>query len=228
MNKKCVLIMPLIILLQGFLDGTPRRVLIIRHAEKTESKEEVRFEAWHFAESNPLSYIGQQRAWAYVPFFTMNPVMTRYGKITHLFAAKPDKYYQSVRPVQTITPLSKYLSMPINVDFGIESKGDMQNPAEFNAARNSKGIKALRDHIMNGRQYQDGCVLIAYEHHNIPELLEFFGATKLPFKKWPHDVFDWVMVLEFDTKTGKLEKAVKIRERLMAGDSVGGLLSHVF
>ena len=191
-----------------FVNAIPKTVLIIRHAEKTIDTEIVNFEKWHFNDSNPLSVNGWQRAYAYIPFFTMNSKMTQYGKIVGLFACEPDNFYKSVRPIQTLTPLSQYIKMNINSSYKINDNNDML---------------AMKNYIMQDKQFDKGCVLIAYEHQHIPELLKIFNVKSLPFKVWPNEVFDWVMVLQFDTKTGELKKFLKVREYLMAGDSSSSL-----
>lgn len=187
----------------AYLEAVPKTVLIIRHGEKTAKDEKVDFEKWHFAKSKPLSVRGWERAYALAPFFYMDSdIIKKYGEIKGLFAPKPDNYYKSVRPIQTITPLSGFLKMDINSDFALDKD---QIPA---LVKYIKADKALHDQV----------VLIAYEHHHIPALLQAF-KVKNYLKKWPNNVFDWIVILELDTTSGECIKFSIEPQQLLYGDS---------
>lgn len=185
------------------LEAVPKTVFIIRHGEKTAKDEQVDFERWHFSKSKPLSVRGWQRAFALAPCFTMeSDIIKKYGAIKGLFAPKPDNYYKSVRPIQTITPLSGLLNIGINHDFALDKDQ----------------IPALVKHIKGDRSLHDQVVLIAYEHHHIPALLDAF-KVKNHLKAWPNDVFDWIVVLEFNTKSGECINYTILPQQLLYGDS---------
>lgn len=183
--------------------AVPKTVFIIRHGEKTKSKEEVNFEKWSFKKSKPLSVRGWQRAYALVPLFSMeSDFIKKYGPVKALFAPKPDNYYKSVRPIQTITPLSDALNIGIDCNFALDKD---QIPE---LARSIKEDQLLDNEV----------VLIAYEHHHIPALLKAFNVKNY-LKQWPNNVFDWVVVLNFDTKTGECINYSIQPQQLLFGDS---------
>jgi len=185
------------------LNAVPKTVFIVRHGEKTEKKEPVRFEQWYFKDSKPLSVRGWQRAYALVPYFSMDSaIIEKYGHIKALFAPKPDNFYKSVRPIQTITPLSKALHMDINSYFALDHNG----------------IPGLVKHIKEAESLHNEVVLIAYEHDHIPDLLKAF-KVKNYLTKWPNNVFDWVVILEFDTRTGECVAYSIQPQQLLFGDS---------
>lgn len=186
-----------------YLDAVPKTVLIIRHGEKTEKDQEVDFKQWHFKKSKPLSVRGWERAHALAPYFYKgSDIVNKYGEIKALFAPKPDNYYKSVRPIETITPLSDLLKIRINTDFALDKDQ----------------IPALVKHVKNDKGLHGQVVLIAYEHKHIPELLDAFDV-KNHLKKWPSKVFDWVVVLEFDVNSGECVKYKIQPQQLLYGDS---------
>lgn len=194
------------------LDAVPKTVFIVRHGEKTTKKESLHFEQWYFKDSKPLSVRGWERAYALAAFFGMeSDIIKKYGPIHALFAPKPDAYYKSVRPIQTITPLANLLHKDINYNFALDKDQ----------------IPALAEHITNNKALDNKVVLIAYEHHHIPALLDAFKVKK-HLKKWPNDVFDWVVILEFDTKTEECVKYSIQPQQLLYGDSNSiGVISTV-
>lgn len=211
--------------------STPATVFIIRHAEKTVAKQDVNFQQWHLIKSQPLDPRGWQRAYGLAPLFAMQPDLIRYGNIVALFAPKPNKDYNSVRPIETITPLSKLLKLPIYHDYSLEEACD------------------LVDHIMTDPAYHNKTVLIAYEHHHIPGLGAAFQSyadgqhancnmpapltkankksTKLATKKslvlpttWNNSVFDRIWVLGFDKTSNELISFENKPQRLLFGDTI--------
>ena len=197
------------------LPKSPKYVMLMRHAEKTAHKEEVHFEQWHLKNAQPLSTKGEERAEALTEFFTRDPEMLKYGSIFELFAPNPAKNYLEVRPIQTITPLSKKIHKKVQhpYDLGQEAK--------------------LVQHILNRHEYFGKTILICYEHKHIPVLANFFVAqTKssgisIP-QAWPfsdtsaseaEEIFDRVWVLEFDIETGRIVAFYNLPQRLMFGDA---------
>jgi len=210
---------------------TPATVFIVRHGEKTTEKQNVNFEQWHLVKSQPLDPRGWQRAYALAPHFAMQPDLLKYGKIVALFTPKPNKDYNSVRPIETITPLSKLINLPIYHDYGLED------------------ACAFVEHIMTDTAYHNKTVLIAYEHHHIPGLGAVFQSyasskgvdcsvpapttkankksTKTATKKplvvpttWNNNVFDRVWVLGFDVTSDELISFENKPQKLLFGDSV--------
>lgn len=190
--------------------ATPQTVIIIRHAEKTDDTQTVMFKRWKIKDSKPLSVKGWQRAEALKIFFQQDPKITKFGEIFALFAPKPcenfnkpkpDDCYNSVRPIQTLTPLSELIHKPIQCKYSLDDKQFM--------------IKE----ILHDKKYHNKCILIAYEHQNITDLAHKLGASMAP-KYWPsHTTYDRVWIIEFDTKTGKVSYFTDMPQRLLFNDS---------
>jgi len=84
--------------------AAPAQVILIRHAEKP-------------ASGNELNTQGFQRAKALVGFFENTPSMTRYGTPVAIYAMAPKDQTGSVRPIQTVTPLADSLGLKINTAY---------------------------------------------------------------------------------------------------------------
>lgn len=190
--------------------AAPKYIFVIRHGEKTEKNQVVDFEQWHLPKSKPLDARGWQRAFALAPHFTKQPQFTKYGKIVALFAPKPNKDYESVRPIQTITPLSHVLNMPIQHHYGLED------------------VCLFVKHIMTEPAYNGKTILIAYEHHHIPGLgAALQGYAGCQHSKnhisiptgWNNNVFDRVWTFTLDPKTGEVVNFENLPQHLLFGDS---------
>ena len=152
-------------------------------------------------ESGPtLSPVGQARAKASVAYFKNFVVDGKAMRPESLFAAADSA--ASHRPRLTIEPLGKALGLKIDGRFNEKLSDDL--------------VRALRTRP-HGR-----CILIAWRHGGIPNLLSALGADPamlLPEGKWPDAVFGWVIVLRFDHE-GRLipSETKRISEKLMPGD----------
>ncbi|WP_405122678.1 flagellar basal body-associated protein FliL [Pseudomonas sp. M20] len=165
-------------------------VLIIRHAEKPEVGRE-------------LNARGEQRAAAYADYFTSlqldDQILT-----PHRLIATADSA-QSIRPRQTLIPLSQRLQLPIEQPF---ANNDVD-----------KLVSSLR------KSNQAKTVLIAWHHSHINKLIAAFGGDGpmlIGQPKWPVDVYDWLVVLRFDDKGHLIQsRSEKVQEQLMPGDVAG-------
>ena len=81
--------------------AAPAQVIIIRHAEKPET-------------GNQLSPQGFQRAGALVDFFEHAPAVNQHGTPAAIYAMAPKGANGSLRPIQTVTPLADALGLTIN------------------------------------------------------------------------------------------------------------------
>ena len=189
-----------------FLDvsAVPARVMIIRHAEKDDDERKVKFGKWNIAEALPISAQGWIRAYAFVPFFTMDTtIIADWGgnMIKGLFAVKPGPDYESVREIQTLTPLSEKMNLPINADYAL---GDMDQMVNY---------------ILKASEYNGGLVIISYEHLHIPKLVSAFDKNNSKVTQWPHDVFDWIVYLIFDPQTSQVTQCEIKLQKLLYGDA---------
>lgn len=80
----------------------PAQVIIIRHAEKPPT-------------GNELSITGNERSFALVPFFMYNSKMLEHGSPVAIYAQKPGNGHPSVRPMETCTPIAGALGLKLQL-----------------------------------------------------------------------------------------------------------------
>jgi len=136
----------------------PVEVLIIRHGEEPNG-------------GPHLNDLGRARANALINFFK-DPL----SRPTSLFAAKSSR--QSARSVETITPLSKALGIPIDVRFG------------------DQDYKKLASSILHSARHDGGHVLICWHHETMTELAAALGVANPP--KWPSSQYDHVWRIRYE------------------------------
>ncbi|GAC1389817.1 MAG: hypothetical protein NVSMB31_06130 [Vulcanimicrobiaceae bacterium] len=142
-----------------------------------------------------LAPAGVQRAQAYAQYFMH---FTVDGKTVHpryLIAAADSNASQ--RPRLTIEPLGRALHLDIHQDFA--DKQFDQLAAALAAQPHGKTI------------------LIAWHHGEIPALIRALGvnpAAVMPSKKWPANVFGWVIVIRYN-RDGTPRHAELVHENLM-------------
>jgi hypothetical protein len=127
-----------------------------------------------------LSPAGEARANAYAEFFKS---LTLDGSPLHIgtLVATADSS-ESRREELTLEPLSRIMGLPIQQPFADDA------------------VKELVGWLGQGRP--DGNILIAWHHGMVPKLLANLGvdpSTILPGGRWPADVFNWVVMLRFDS-----------------------------
>jgi hypothetical protein len=128
----------------------PARVLIIRHAEKTNDVLSVH-----------LSEDGKKRAEALPKLFEKSDDRPEpFPKADFLIATRNTK--NSQRPTETLTPLAKWLDLKVDAGF------DHQNPAAFAKA------------IFGTPKYAGKTVLVCWHHGAIVELAKSLGADSPP------------------------------------------------
>lgn len=147
-----------------------------------------------------LSPRGEQRAAAYANYF--DPLLLNGISVVpqRLIATSDSK--QSSRPRLTLTPLSQRLQLPLETPYA-------DNQVD-------KLVKSLR------KSNQAQTVLIAWHHGHIDKLIEAFGGdgpSLTGMKKWPENVYDWLIVLRFDDQGQLIEsRSQKVQEHLLPGD----------
>lgn len=167
------------------LSAAPRQVILIRHAEKP-------------SDGVHLSEKGKRRAQALVGFFLHDPRVTEYGTPRAIYATHQKDDDGSARPIETVRPLSKALSIEINEEF------------------KKSHVDELVGEVMNEPRYEGHTVLISWKHSYIPELAKDFGASHVP-SDWEDDVFDRAWILDF---TGNhVTRFRDIPQRVLPGDS---------
>lgn len=161
----------------------PATILLIRHAEKPETGMDLAPAGFARAKQIPLLFGGVGAA---APHNLPRP--------DFLFATHVSK--NSNRPVETITPLSQALGLPISHEIA------------------DKDFATLATELMSGK-YAGKVVLVAWHHGSIPEFARALGAVP-PYEKWPETQFD--RVWRIDYKDGKAT-LTDLPQGLMPGDS---------
>jgi len=171
----------------SYLSALPQHVFIIRHGEKP-------------PEGNGLNQQGWERAYALAPFFLLDPFVTQFGSVKDngaLFAQKPGKSStSSIRPIQTITPLSHASGNPVQSPY---RKDDVQSMANL---------------VLNNSNYNGKVIVISWAHQAIASLAAALGVVNPP--AYPEDRFDLIYSLTYDA-SGNVTFCVSLQE-LMFGD----------
>jgi hypothetical protein len=162
----------------------PATILLIRHAEKlTDGRIDLSPVGFARAKALPELFGG---AGAAAPHNLPRP--------DFLFATHQSK--KSNRPVETITPLSEALRLPISAEIEDDD------------------FATLAKQLLSGR-YAGKVVLVAWHHGKLPEFARALGAAP-PYDPWPDGQFD--RVWRIDYRDGKAV-LTDLPQGLMAGDS---------
>jgi hypothetical protein len=128
-----------------------------------------------------LNREGRARAHAYAHYFAPFQHAGQSLELDILIAGADSK--RSIRPRLTLEPLSRATGLPIDAT---HSTNDSPALAKF--LRKTSHGKAI---------------LICWRHNQIPILLAALGADPshlLPAAKWPTEVYDWVILLQYDAQ----------------------------
>ncbi|ACB94514.1 hypothetical protein [Beijerinckia indica] len=180
------------------------KIMLIRHSEKpgkdpAQLPPVIRGVAPDGTKSkDSLSVRGWQRAGALVRFFDPLPEKTEpesaIARPSALFACKALPTNSSLRPQQTLWPLSDFLKVPVNVDF---AEGEEQGLVEV--ARGKEGV-----------------VLISWKHNKLPTIANLIlGDTTTAPQKWPIDHFSTVWVFDRGDQGWSFRQ---VPQRLLAED----------
>lgn len=179
---------------------TTTKIMIIRHAEKPPaSGKPLGVTADGDQDAESLIIQGWQRAGALACFFapTHGPLQNaELSTPKFLFASESKSGAGSMRPIETITPLSRKL--------GLTPKTHKKSAID----------KVAADAMASG-----GTALICWQHEDIPSIANIImgNQTTVP-QTWPGDRFDIVWVFDLgDNSTSYSFKQVP--QRLLAGDS---------
>ncbi len=144
-----------------------------------------------------LNAEGQERANALFNLFKSSPTRPDpFPTPDFIFAAKNSK--KSHRSVETVTPLSMRLKLPINSTYSDEE------------------YAKLAHEVLQNRKYAGKTLLICWHHGMAPELAEKLKVTDAP-KHWKGTVFDRVWEITYDpaSKTTFQDRP----QQLLKGDS---------
>jgi hypothetical protein len=178
------------------------KIMIIRHAEKPE-KTPVKLDGVTpegKKDKEDLIVLGWQRAGALARFFAPlapNVIADHLETPVTIFAAAANSQSMSMRPQHTVTPLSQLSGVAIDTTYGKKQEKDVATAAMAAAA--------------------NGAVLIAWQHQDIPKIVDAIAGPGTSPSPWPGDRFDIVFVL--DSTDGKTWKLKQVPQMLLAGDS---------
>jgi hypothetical protein len=145
----------------------PAQIILIRHAEKPDDP------------ANPhLSPAGVKRAQSLVSFIATDPAMRAFGAPAGVFATHETKNDDGQRTQETVTPLAKSLSLPVQAPYL------------------GKDFAMLAKHILANPAYAGKTVIICWNHEEIPQLAAALGVTPEP-PKWKGSVFDQVYIIKY-------------------------------
>ena len=170
--------------LTSSLCAIPEQVILVRHGEKPKT-------------GINLSQKGQQRAAALAPYFIGTTQLNQYGSPIVIYAQAQKDSTDSLRPIETMTPLAAALNMKLNTTYTKDQTKDCAQD------------------ILTNATYAGKMVLCCFEHDALETLAHKLGVKPKP--KWPNSVYDWVWIINFDSK-GKASLQ-QIPQQLLYGDA---------
>jgi hypothetical protein len=168
----------------------PAQVILIRHAEKYEDRAKIN-----------LTPRGLTRALALSEFFRADPRVVEFGPPAAIIAQAPTEKKKSVRPLETVEPLSQALGLTVIY--------------QFTYGQADVTVNWLKDQ----RQYDGKNVLICAQHMEIDDFARALGVTDLRPRTWPHETYDRFYLLKFSPADGKLLSFSNLPMHLLFGDS---------
>lgn len=180
-NRRSFLAAPLLLsqAARAFTLPKPKQILLIRHAEKTGDKADAH-----------LNARGRERAAALPRLFPSRFETPQFIIATHASA-------HSNRPVETVTPLSHALHLPI------DSRID------------NEAYRTLARILLSDNRYSGATVLVCWHHGHIPALAAALGAPHPP-APWPDKQFDRVWKIGYQEGEAEL---TDLPQQLLPGDS---------
>ena len=151
------------------------------------------------ASGRDLSPMGVQRAQAYAKYF--DPLHLKNKTYLPQYIVATADSASSMRPRLTCQPTAQALSLSMNTQYADNQFADLASFLEGTPHGNT--------------------ILICWHHGEIPQLIGALGGDSksiLGVKKWPENVFGWLVVLKYDAQ-GELKKAELVHEDLMPDDT---------
>ncbi|NBN60085.1 histidine phosphatase family protein [Proteus sp. G2639] len=171
-------------------------LVFIRHGEKPDN------------ESGQLTCKGLNRALA-LPDVLIN----QFGKPDALFVAAPkqSKLGNSLRSLQTISPIAIKMSLPIHLHY------------------HAKEIKELREDLLS-QQYENSVIFIAWEHDNLVkvarDIMKKEGGDPKLIPKWKSNDFDSIYILKIIREDNK--KNIIFEQRQQGLNGVSGDCGKIY
>jgi phosphohistidine phosphatase SixA len=138
------------------------QILLFRHAEKADDPLDPH-----------LSPAGRDRALKIAQY-----IPDTFGRPDFLFASAASQH--SVRPIETLQPLSGACGIPINTEFA------------------DQDYSALAHEILSNDRYEGKRLVICWHHGNIPSLARALGAKPGSYPDpWNPAVFNLILILDY-------------------------------
>ena len=169
----------------GGLAAAPAQVILLRHAEEP-AKEADRH----------LSDLGRTRAEALVSLLITNSGPLSNLPPVALFASKPSKDGEGLRPRETLEPLAKRLGVQVQSAFS------------------RKDHARLIRQIVHDPAYEGKTVVICWVHEYLDEMAGELGAGRVA--PWRKEVYDRMWVVRW---VGARAVLTDTPQRLLSGDS---------
>ncbi len=163
--------------------ATPAQIIIVRHGEKLDDQH------------NDLSPQGCERAFQLTNFFK------NYQQVVAIYAQGVKKATSSIRPLETIAPTAKMLSLKINNSFLRDD------------------VSGISHEILTSSAYQGKTVLIVWEHSAILDLAPALGVRLAAnLQKWPDSIFDQAWVITYQNSDPKKASLQIVAETVLPTD----------
>lgn len=172
------------------VQAMPAQVMIIRHAEKYEDRNEIHL--------NPR---GLTRAWALAQFFQSDPRVREYGLPAAIIAQRPSKKKKSVRCQETVAPLARAMGQEVLTRFAYGE------------------VTELVNWLRASREWDSRSVLICAQHTDIVHMAKALGVPQVGQVVWPHETYDRVWLIDFSPEDGTVTGFRNIPQRMLFGDS---------
>lgn len=145
----------------SFTDGNPRKLVIIRNAEAA-------------PKGDTLNAKGRQRAAALAYL-----IYEQFGYPISIHTTNPNSEFDSIKPYETLLPLSEYAQSPI-LSFYTKSQLNLL-------------LKSIIDESTNDNKV----VIIGLTNDLIPQVTQYFKITQAPLT-WNEDIYDRIWVINFN------------------------------
>jgi len=145
----------------------PAQIILLRHAEKPDEKE-----------NSHLSLQGRERAMALAPFLAGTPELTKSGPPNALFAAKPTARDHSRRAFETLTPASEQWKITLQTPFGAQD------------------YEALAKLLLQDAELRGKNVVVCWPHEFLANIAAALGVKPRP-SDWKGSVYDRVWLISF-------------------------------
>ncbi len=174
------------------------KIMLMRHAEKPSlDGSNIGVDEFGQANAHGLSVRGWQRAAALIGFFaSASKRGLGIARPDVLFAASAVETEDSLRSLQTILPLARFLGLRVNTDFRKEQTTAL--------------AEALTSEV-------NGVALVCWEHRAIPAIAQaLLGKAVRAPQVWPEDCFALVWVFDQQDDGYSISQ---VPQSLLAGDT---------